>query len=703
MSSLQRALLTLGALVPLAIAGCGRTAGIGDVDDEWLRQADRDTANWVMYGRTQDEQRFSRLRQIDESNVNRLGLIWSREFGTTRGLEATPLVVDGVIYTTGSWSVVYAIDARTGDVLWNYDPAVPRARARIFCCDVVNRGVAIQGGRVYVGTLDGRLVALDAASGARVWEVLTVDQSKPYSITGAPRIANGLVLIGNGGAEMGVRGYVSAYDADRGTLVWRTYTVPGDPSLGFESEAMRLAAATWKGRWWEGGGGGTAWDAIVYDPELDLVFVGTGNGSPWYRDLRSPGGGDNLYLSSIIALRASDGEQVWHFQTTPGDNWDFTATAPLMLADLEIQGRLRKVIMQAPKNGFFYVLDRETGEFISAKAFANITWAAGVDSVTGRPIELPTAYAGMNPVLVSPDPSGAHSWHPMAFNPQTGLVYLAVRDGTTFLHRPDSTWRPHTTRRNDGIDRGYVGPLLRAWQAAPPPTGRLVAWDPVQQIPRWKVDHPVLMSGGVVTTAGNLVFQGRSDGRFIAYRATDGAKLWEFDAGTGIMAPPVTYLVGDVQYLTVMVGWGGDMGLINPPSVRGARPGFGRILTFALGGTAALRVPPFGHHEPPSALESVPASEAAIEEGRVLYASFCFSCHGIDAVAGALPDLRYATADVHRQFDAIVLEGAREALGMPSFGDLLSPAQASAIQAYIVDRARAAAASLLDIEFEVQH
>ncbi len=675
-------------VVPLLLAGCGRTAGERGVDHDRLVHADRDTANWILHGRTYEEQRFSPLRQINESTVTRLGLLWSRELGTPRGLEATPLVVDGVIYTTGSWSVVYAIDARTGEVRWSYDPQVPRARARIFCCDAVNRGVAIYQNKVYVGTLDGRLVALDAASGARVWDVLTVDTLKPYSSTGAPRIANGMVLIGNGGAEMGVRGYVSAYDADRGTLIWRTYTVPGDPSLGFESEALKVAAATWTGRWWEGGGGGTAWDAIVYDPELDLVYVGTGNGAPWYRALRSPGGGDNLYLSSIIALRASNGEQVWHFQTTPGDNWDFTATQPLMLAELEIQGRRRKVIMQAPKNGFFYVLDRETGEFISAAAFASMTWATGIDPKSGRPIESPSAVDGMKPVLVSPGPSGAHSWQPMAFNPQTGLVYLPVRDGTTFLHTPDSTWRPETTLRNEGRDKRYAGPLLRALQAAPPPIGRLVAWDPVQQKARWQVDHPVLVSGGVLATAGNLVFQGRSDGMLVAYRATDGATLWEFDAGTGILAPPVTYLVDNVQYITLMVGWGGDVGLINPPTLGPAKPGFARILTFAMGGTAELNVPPFRPDTPPRPADETQASPATIAEGRGLYDTYCFNCHGIAVVAGALPDLRYATAEVHRDFEAIVLGGARAPLGMPSFGDLLSPVQAKAIQAYILARAR---------------
>ena len=669
------------------LAGCERSSGAARVDDQLLAHANADTGNWLTHGRTYDEQRFSPLSLINDSTVPRLGLVWTLELGTSRGLEATPLVVDGTIYTTGSWSVVYAIEAATGRLRWTYDPKVPRERARILCCDAINRGTALYRGKVFVGALDGRLIAVDAATGVRVWETATVDTSKPYSITGAPRIVRGMVVIGNGGAEMGVRGYVSAYDADDGKLIWRTYTVPGDPSLGFESDAMRKAAATWTGRWWEGGGGGTPWDAIVYDPRLDLVYVGTGNGSPWYRALRSPQGGDNLYLSSIIALRARDGTQVWHFQTTPGDNWDYTATQPLILADLDIGGRQRKVIMQAPKNGFFYVLDRESGEFISAKAFSRITWATGIDAISGRPIESPTAYDGLNPALVSPDPSGAHGWYPMAFSPRTGLVYVPVREGTTFLHRPDTTWRPAVNKRNEGINVRYDGPLLGKWLSQPPPVGRLVAWDPIAQTARWTVDHPVLVSGGVLATAGNLVFQGRSDGMLVAYRATDGAKLWQFDAGTGILAPPVTYLIGNQQYLTLMVGWGGDHGLINPPGQGAVKPGFARVLTFALGGTAKLNVPAFGHGEPPVPAVRMPASTAMNTAGRLLYDKFCFSCHGVAVVASTLPDLRYATAEVHNRFEAIVVAGERRSLGMPGFGDLLTPDQARAIQAYILSRA----------------
>jgi len=449
-----------------------------------------DAADWTMYGRSYDEQRFSPLTQINEQNVAKLGLLWSREFGTTRGLEATPLVLNGVIYTTGEWSVAYALDARTGEILWTYDPKVPRARARSICCDVVNRGVALYHGNVYVGTLDGRLIALDAKSGIPIWDVVTVDQSKPYAITGAPRIARGMVLIGNAGSEFGVRGYISAYDAETGKLVWRTFTVPGDPSRGFESKALETAAKTWHGNWWVAGGGGTPWDSIVYDPELDLVYTGTGNGTAWYRDLRSPGGGDNLYLASILALRASDGQLVWHFQTVPGDNWDYDATQPLMLADLPIDGSTREVIMQASKNGFFYTLDRQTGQFISAKPFVNkITWASGIDPKSGRPIESLTAHDGLNPVLVSPAPDGAHNWYPMAFHPNTGLMYVPAREGSVFLHVPDKGWKSNPALVNIGNDPRYEGPLLAKLLAAPPATGHLIAWNPVEQREAWRVSH----------------------------------------------------------------------------------------------------------------------------------------------------------------------------------------------------------------------
>jgi quinohemoprotein ethanol dehydrogenase len=650
-------------------------------------------ADWITYGRTNDEQRFSPLDQINEQNIGQLGLQWSRELGTSRGLEATPLVSNGVIYTTGEWSVAYALDAKTGEILWTFDPKVPRARARFICCDVVNRGVALYHDKVFLGTLDGRLIALDAKTGKPVWDVLTVDQSKSYAITGAPRIAKGLVLIGNSGSEFGVRGYVSAYDAETGKLVWRTFTVPGDPSRGFESKAMEEAAKTWHGRWWVTGGGGTPWDSIVYDHELDLVYAGTGNGTAWYRDLRSPGGGDNLYLASIIALRATDGELVWHYQVTPGDNWDYDATQPLMLADLKIGGATRKVIMQASKNGFFYVLDRQSGQFISAKPFVHgITWASEIDSKTGRPVESATAYEGLKPVLVSPSSDGAHNWYPMAMHPGTGLVYVPTRDGSVMLHAPEKIWEFNPANWNRGEIPGYEGPLTDKLVAAPAAVGKLVAWDPVAQREVWNATFPAVESGGMLATGGNLVFQGRSDGMLCAYRATDGKKLWQFDAGTGIMAPPITYLVGGVQYLTLMVGWGGAAGIINPPGGGPIKPGFGRVLTFAIGGIARLDVPRFGHQGPPSPAVRMNATPATVRAGNILFEKYCLYCHGVDAVAGSgIPDLRYSTAETHHQFESIVLGGARESRGMPAFKDVLKREQLPALQAYILSRAAAAA------------
>jgi len=658
------------------------------VDDSRLRTVDQDTSNWLMYGRTYDDHRFSPLDQINEQTVGKLGLAWSRELGTTRGLEATPLVEDGVIYTSGSWSVVYAIDARTGEVRWTYDPRVPRARAFFICCDVVNRGVAAYEDKVYVGTLDGRLIALDKRSGALVWSVLTADSTKPYAITSAPRIAKGLVIIGNAGAEFGVRGYISAYDAETGKMAWRSYTVPGDPSKGFESKAMESAAKTWTGEWWKTGGGGTPWEGIAYDPALDLLYFGTGNPTAWYRALR--GGGDNLYTASILAVHASNGEIAWHFQTTPADNWDFDATQPLVQADLTIGGRARKVIMQANKNGFFYVLDRETGEFISGTAFVSgITWASGLDPKTGRPIESHTGYKGLEPVIVSPSPDGAHNWNPMAFSPATGLVYLPAKLGTHELHAPDAGWKYNPDNANLGNEELYDGPLNAKLASLPSPTGELVAWDPVGRRVAWRAKYPVVEGAGVLATGGNLVCQGRADGILAVYRATDGQQLWTFDAGTGIMAPPVTYELDGVQYVSVLAGWGGSPGLMNDPGWGPVKPGYGRILTFTLGGAATLQVPAFGHKGPPPLPAiATDASPQVVHRGELLYAANCLGCHGIKVVAGPLPDLRYSSQATMEGIEDIVLGGSRASSGMPSFQKILNAGEVRAIQAYIVARAR---------------
>jgi len=670
----------------LAITACGNTSASKGVDDAALRAGDADAANWITYGRTYSEQRFSPLKQIDEQTVSKLGLAWSYDFGTRRGLEATSLVKDGVLYTTSAWSLVYAFDARTGAMLWMYDPHVPKDHAKFVCCDVVNRGVALYQDRVYVGALDGRLIALDAKTGKVVWETQTTPKDGPYAITGAPRIAKGRVIIGNAGAEYAVRGFLSAYDAESGKLIWKTYTVPGDPSKPFESEAMRRAAATWSGEWWKAGGGGSTWDTIVYDPELDFIYFGTGNASPWYDKLR--GKGDDLYTASIIALRASNGEQVWHYQTTPGDNWDYDATQPLMLANLTIDGRQRRVVMQANKNGFFYVIDREKGDLISARPFTPTNWATGIDA-KGRPMENAAMRDLKDAAIVRPSAEGGHNWHPMSFNPATGLVYLGVLNDTS-LHAVAADFKINLHDQTTGADRAYVGPVRDQWLKMQS-TGRLVAWDPVAQREVWHADLPDPKSGGTLATAGNLVFQGRADGKLVAYRATDGKQLWEFDSGIGIAAPPMTYEVNGTQYVAVLAGWGGPMVLNNRPVGKG-KVGPGLLLSFSIGGAAPFT--PFVRKIQPVPMPTfkLAASRPEIEQGRILFATFCGRCHGGNVVSGgSVPDLRYSEEPTHQMFEEIVRGGARREFGMPSFADDLTSAQVRLIHAYILDRARESA------------
>ena len=659
------------------------------VDDARLRAADSDAADWLTTGRTYSEQRYSPLRQVDEASVGRLGLVWSYDLATPLGVEATPIVADGAMYVSGPWSAVVALDAETGAKLWSWDPGLAaRHRARVICCGAVNRGVALYQGRVYVGTLDGRLVALDAQTGAVAWDVLTIDPEQPYTITGAPRVVAGRVVIGNGGAEFGVRGYVSAYDAHDGHLVWRTFTVPGDPAKGFESPALEAAAKTWTGEWWKLGGGGTVWDAMAYDPALDLLYVGTGNGSPHARWLRSPEGGDNLYLASILALRPETGELVWHFQTTPGDSWDYTATQSIVLADLEIDGRARRVLMQAPKNGFFYVIDRETGEFLSAKPFVPVTWASGVDA-RGRPLETPVAdYRGAGH-WISPGVFGGHNWHPMSFHPGTGLVYLPTQRMPAF-YKLDPGFAPEHNAMNTGLDYSTFVHGSADPGATVEITGALVAWDPVAQREAWRVDQPTAWNGGTLATAGNLVFQGTATGRFVAYRASDGQRLWEAPTGTGVMAGPVSYEQDGVQYVAVAAGWGsGFANSAGPAATAAGVRGAGRVLAYALGGSASPPpAPPAPGPVPEPAVRSQ-ASAAEVEHGGLLYARFCLGCHGPFAIGGgSLPDLRYSSAETHARFGDIVAGGALADLGMPSFGDRLTPDDARAIEAYVIEIGR---------------
>jgi quinohemoprotein ethanol dehydrogenase len=681
--------LTLTTACSLA----GNGASTAKVDDARLANAAAHPEEWVTHGGTYEEQRFSQLDQINDSNVGQLGLAWSQQFDTNRGQEATPIVVDGVLYTTTAWSKVYAYDARTGRELWHYDPRVPGERGFSACCDVVNRGVAVYDGKVYFGTLDGRLIALDAGTGREIWSKVTVDQSKPYTITGAPRVVKGRIVIGNGGAEYGVRGYVSAYDAQSGDLVWRFYTVPpgpGAPADGAASDpVMERARATWSGDWSRFGGGGTVWDAIVYDRDYNQILIGVGNGSPWNHRIRSEGRGDNLFVSSVVALDADSGAYKWHYQGTPGESWDFTQTQPIILANLTIDGQARKVMMQAPKNGFFYVIDRSNGRLISARNFVPQTWTTGVDMATGRPIETPNARYQNGPFLAMPSALGAHNWHPMAFSPDTGLVYLPAQE-IPFAYAQDGNFQARPGGWNVGIDFLANGVpddpgQFRAVRAML--KGELIAWDPVRQREAWRVQYDGPWNGGVLATHGNLVFQGNAHGLLQAFSARDGRKLWSFDAGTGIVAPPISYSIDGVQYIAVLAGYGGAYPL-SSSFVDNPRPmPNGRILVFRLGGNTPYHVTPIAN--PPAVAVTQSFTPAQVERGRALYESTCSVCHGPSAMSsGVLPDLRrrqsIADADA---FKGIVIDGAIKDRGMASFARFLTPADAEAIRAYIASRA----------------
>jgi quinohemoprotein ethanol dehydrogenase len=656
------------------------------VDDARLGAAAADPANWLTHGRSWSEQRYSPLMQIDEGNVASLGPAWVYATGETRGHEATPLVADGVMFSTLPWSIVVALDAATGRELWRHDPEVPKAWGRYACCDVVNRGVALYRGRVYVGTLDGRLVALDAKAGTRVWETLTIDRAWPYTITGAPRVAAGLVFIGNGGAEFGVRGYVSAYDAETGAKVWRFYTVPGPPGRPREHPALEIAAKTWsKDSTWESGLGGTVWDSLAYDPELGLLYVGVGNSSPYDRRVRSPGGGDNLFLASILALRAQTGELVWHYQTTPGENWDYTATQHMILAELELGGRERRVLMQAPKNGFFYVLDRATGELLSAEKYASASWASHVDRATGRPVETGRGEWHEAQAMVIPGVAGAHNWHPMAWSPETKLVYIPTQEQAyPFFPDPGHRHRPgymNTSEDLVGLTKSLDG-FERSLRFCAPTA--LTAWDPAQGRAVWQVTHRSEVNGGALATAGNLVFQGSGDGGLVAYRATDGVPLWEAKIGIAVMAPPISYRVNGEQYVAVTVGMGGSAGL-NMTEFDYQNAGY--VIGWKLGGKAPL---PRVEKRPPGVVQlaSTSASPEHVAEGQALYAQHCFRCHGMGTKSGGvLPDLRFSSQATHARWNDIVLGGIRADRGMASFADVLDADGAAAIQAYVIAQA----------------
>ncbi len=691
--------LSIALALTLVLAACGQIGGksAGNVDGARIAAANKN-GEWLSVGRTYDEQRFSPLTKIDTTNVSTLGLAWYHEFDTDRGQEATPVMIDGVLYTTTAWSKVYAFDAKTGALKWSFDPKIDGSKAFDACCDVVNRGVAVWKGKVYVGVLDGRLIALDAATGKQAWSVQTTDTSKPYTITGAPRIIKDKVLIGNGGAEYGVRGYVTAYDAATGKKVWRFYTAPNPEGKADGEISDKILAekanGTWFGDVWKKtGGGATIWDSMAYDPDLDIVYLGVGNGTPWNHLKRSQGKGDTLFVSSILALKPDTGDYVWHYQTTPGESWDYTATQHIMLADLTIDGKPRKVAMQAPKNGFFYVLDRATGQLISAKGFVPQTWTTGVDMKTGRPIETPGARYADKPSMQLPGPLGAHNWHPMAFNPKEGLVYIpaqaspfAYTNIKDFKYRA-GTWNVGTDFLANALptDKAVLAGMKSMFK------GELIAWDPVAQKARWTVEHPYFWNAGIMSTAGGLVFQGAGEGQFVAYDAANGKKLWNYETVNGVIAAPSTYEIDGEQYVAVMVGYGGG-GPVSASVLLGNKSRLpGRLMVFKLGGTTqakAYDIPVV----PDLDLTKISAPGNA-DKGFALYHENCQVCHGPSASGAYLPDLRKSQMiTTAENFKSVVIDGARKANGMASFARFLNAADAEDLRAYILKEAHNAQA-----------
>ena len=680
----------------LLVQGCGSSVPeAGNVTEERLLAKDDNGDDWLSHGRTYAEQRYSPLEDINDKNVGQLSLAWAVEFDTSRGQEATPIVVDGIMYLSTAWSKVMAVEAATGKVLWKFDPQAQGAKGAHACCDVVNRGVAVWEGKVFVGTIDGRLISLDAATGKKLWDVVTVDQSKPYTITGAPRVVRGKVLIGNSGAELGVRGYISAYDAESGKMAWRFYTVPGNPADGPDGAASdeafaKFAGKTWNGNWWEMGGGGTVWDSIVYDAEFNQLLIGVGNGSPWNHRARSAGKGDNLFLSSILALDPDTGKYKWHYQVNPAETWDFTATQQITLADLTIDGKVRKVAMQAPKNGFFYVIDRSNGKLISADEYAPQNWAERIDLVTGRPVERPEARYENATYLGWPGGIGAHAWHPMSYSPKTGLVYIPAMH-VPLAYADDVNYERHIGRWNTGVNfqappEGSVPgktPLERRANLAKRNKGMLVAWDPVAKKARWSIDMPWPWNGGTLATAGNLLFQGDPYGIFRARAADTGKELWTFNAQRGVMAGPVTFRANGEQYVAVLAGYGGSMGVATQTDFARRPPLNGVLLAFKIGGKGTMpKVPPVERR--PLVTSNERFTPAQLAEGGKQFVAYCTICHS----GPVNPDLfRSQVAADKAAWQSVVIDGALSGNGMISFKPWINAEQAEAIRAFVLTSA----------------
>lgn len=631
------------------------------------------TSDWLAYGRTHSERRFSPIEDISESNVANLKVDWFIDLPNDVGLVSTPLVVDGILYFTGTMNVLRAVDALNGKLIWEYDPEVGKAvKGKRQIGWAHSRGISFYEGKIFTATWDGRLIALDAKTGAKIWSVETFSPERALYITGAPKAFKGKVIIGNGGTENGPsRGWVTAYDANTGKEAWKFYIVPGNPADGFENKAMEMAAKTWNGEWWKHGGGGNAWHGFTYDEELDVLYIGTGNGSPWNREIRSPGGGDNLFLCSIVALNPNTGEYKWHYQTTPGETWDYNSNMDIVLADLKVDGEDVKAILHAPKNGFFYVINRRTGKLISAKPFAETSWASHIDLTTGKPVETEGARYINKPFDITPSAWGAHSWQSMSYNPQTGLVYLPTQHSASKYSAEGIDIQNWQSREFIG---GTGAKLLPADKQPREYPASLQAWDPVKQEMVWSIPQDNFWNAGTLTTAGNLVFQGRSDGKFLAYNAKTGEILWNFDAGLGISAPPVTYKIDGRQYISLLVGWGGGYtrgGLAAHQLGWSYKIHTRRLVTFSLEGNIELpKLPPPFFPKPIVPPDFIVDEELAAK-GAAIYGK-CSNCHGGGMFGGGMaPDLRASAIALQKtSLAAVVKDGIFAEKGMPKFPDI---------------------------------
>ncbi|MCW2362478.1 MULTISPECIES: PQQ-dependent dehydrogenase, methanol/ethanol family [Sphingobium] len=684
------AVLVLGALMVAFMAQL-QASGRAEVDSARMAAQATDGTDWLHDGRTYSAQRYSPLDQINAQNVSQLGIAWYDDLDTFRGVEATPLYADGVLYNTLPWNITIAYDARTGKRLWSYDPQVQREFGRYACCEPVARGLALWKGKVIIATLDGRVIALNAADGKPVWSVQSTPKDMPYTITGSPRVFDGKVVVGNSGGDMGIRGFVAAYDADTGKEAWKFYLTPGDPAKGPDGAAsdnvMEMIRKTWSGDYWKLGGGANAWDSIGYDPALKLVYIGTGNGSPLSWHYRSNGKGDNLFICSIVAVNVETGKYAWHYQMVPEEDWDYTCTQSIVTADLKIGGRDRKVLMQAPKNGYFYVLDRATGAFISAGQIAPANWTLGIDPKTGRPKMNPDAHYGQDPFLVKPGPGGAHNWFPMAYSPRTKLAYFPLYESGMVLAL-DPDFQPKPFRSNAGWG-GYTGEAAKKRgelmkEAVAMDKAYLLAWDPVKQKEAWKIPLPRHGNGGVMVTGSDLVFEGTTRQTFAAFDARNGKLLWEMPVQSAPVAGPITYTLDGVQYVAVNAGWGGGAAMVERGQGIEMPRAPARLIVFKLGGTAQLPAlqPAAKAPEPPP----LRASEAQVARGAQLFAETCAVCHGQQAIGG-VKDLRMMTRETHAKFNDIVLKGLYADKGMASFADLISAEDAEAIHGYLIARA----------------